>query len=251
MYNSEFIVKSMNKVVAPLEPALHQSPLMGKIWKLCIHDRLKMFLWRLASNLLPTKESLPRFANNVDISCSLYGGCVEFVTHLFWDCSFARALWFGCMWGIRSDFIPVHSPMNLVENLLASPPELHIFDKDNFVLYGALILDQIWRSRNALVHERKFPKMDEVVRVLKSCCKEHLVGRLYPLVSVSHSSVTRWIKPLQGCLKINVDAAVGPSSSVIVAVARDWRGIMVFAQSKKVNTFIPLQVEAEALVWRV
>ena len=92
MYNSEFIVKSMYKVVAPLEPALHQSPLMGKIWKLCIHDRLKMFLWRLASNLLPTKESLPRFANNVDISCNLYGGFVEFVTHLFRDYSFARDL---------------------------------------------------------------------------------------------------------------------------------------------------------------
>jgi hypothetical protein len=81
--------------------------------------------------------------------------------------------------------------------------------------------------------------MDEVVRVLKSSCKEHSVGCLYPLVSVSHSSVTRWIKPLQRCFKINVDVAVGPSSFVIAAVARDWRGIVVFAQSKKVNTSIP------------
>jgi hypothetical protein len=42
--SGEFTVKSMYKVVAPLEPALHQSPLMGKNWKLRIHDRLKMFL---------------------------------------------------------------------------------------------------------------------------------------------------------------------------------------------------------------
>ena len=170
------------------------------------------------------------------------------MTHLFWDCSFARALWFGCIWGIRFDIIPVHSSMNLVENLLALPPKLHISDKDNFVLYGALILYQISRSRNALVHERKFLEMDEVVRVLKSSCKEHLVGRLYPLISVYHSSITRWIKPLQRCFKINVDVAVGPSSSVIAAIARDWRGTVVFAQSKKVNTSIPLQAEAKALV---
>ena len=49
--------------------------------------------------------------------------------------------------------------------------------------------------------------------------------------------------------KINVDAAVGPRFSSIAAVARDRRGELVFAGSRKVNTTLPLLVEAEAIKW--
>ena len=49
-------------------------------------------------------------------------------------------------------------------------------------------------------------------------------------------------------LKLNCDAAVGDLSSCIAVVARDWRGMLVFAISKKVNTNIPVQVEAYAIL---
>ena len=32
-------------------------------------------------------------------------------------------------------------------------------------------------------------------------------------------------------------------------VARDWRGTLVFPYSKRVNTNIPVQAEAEAVFW--
>ena len=49
--------------------------------------------------------------------------------------------------------------------------------------------------------------------------------------------------------KINVDAAVGLRFSSIAAVDRDRRGELVFAGSRKVNTTLPLLVEAEAIKW--
>ena len=49
-------------------------------------------------------------------------------------------------------------------------------------------------------------------------------------------------------LKLNCDAAVGDLSSCIAVVARDWRGMLVFAISKKVNTNIPVQAEANAIL---
>ena len=49
---------------------------------------------------------------------------------------------------------------------------------------------------------------------------------------------------------INCDAAIEKNYSVITA-ARDWRGGLVFALSKKANTNVPLQAEAEALLWFV
>ena len=46
---------------------------------------------------------------------------------------------------------------------------------------------------------------------------------------------------------INCDAAVGKFDLAIAMIARDWRGNLVFAYSIKVNTNIPVQVEAKTL----
>ncbi len=69
-------------------------------------------------------------------------------------------------------------------------------------------------------------------------------------VDLPHTKIiSPWLVPLPRTLKFNCDAAVGLSYSSIAVVARDWRGKVVLALSKKVNTTIPLQVEAEAILW--
>ena len=67
-----------------------------------------------------------------------------------------------------------------------------------------------------------------------------------PRVSASALS---WSSPPRHGLKINVDAAVGPRFFVIAVVTRDWRGKVVFAGSRKVNTTIPLKAKAEVVRW--
>ena len=69
-----------------------------------------------------------------------------------------------------------------------------------------------------------------------------------PLVKSSLESF-RWERPKVVVIKINYDAAVGRHFSSIATIARDWRGNMFFALSRKVNTIIPLQAEAEAILW--
>ena len=58
----------------------------------------------------------------------------------------------------------------------------------------------------------------------------------------------RTLPPISS-IKINVDAAIGPHCSSIASVARDWRWELVFACSKRMNTILPLQAEAEAIKW--
>ena len=50
-------------------------------------------------------------------------------------------------------------------------------------------------------------------------------------------------------MKFNCDAAIGVLCSSIAVVVRDWRGTVVLALSKKVNTIIPPQAEAAAIGW--
>ena len=71
------------------------APVTKKIWKLSIHERLKMHLWRIASNLLPSKAGMSTFTPTLDTTCCLCENSPETITHLLWECSLARALWFG------------------------------------------------------------------------------------------------------------------------------------------------------------
>ena len=92
-----------------------------------------------------------------------------------------------------------------------------------------------------------------VVQIMKNL---HLLKIEHGTPSIRSSGVptsslgqVSWRSPEQEFIKINCDAAVGSYFSSIVVVTRDWRGNLVFAFSKKVNNIIPLQVDAEALLW--
>ena len=67
--------------------------------------------------------------------------------------------------------------------------------------------------------------------------------------STSNRIQSTWYKLDRDTIKINVDAACNLESSSITTVARDWRGEVVFACSKRVNTTFPLQAEAKAINW--
>uniref|UniRef100_A0A2N9GPX3 Reverse transcriptase zinc-binding domain-containing protein n=1 Tax=Fagus sylvatica TaxID=28930 RepID=A0A2N9GPX3_FAGSY len=249
--SGEFSVKSAYKEICQPAPSFHCSPVFAKIWKSTLHDRLKMHLWRIASNLLPTKASLVRFDSNMDSSCSLCDHHLETSIHLFWECSLARAVWFGSEWSIQSEGILLQNPLSLIE-MLVDPPATLGFNgavKEKFLLMGALILDQLWKLRNAKVHDGRSVKMNHISRELSVRGREHWdIRRIPQSSSIPHPS-TGWCFPNHGVIKFNCNAAVGGSFSCIAVVARNWRGEVVLALSRRVNTTIPLQAEAEALLW--
>ncbi|KAL0011849.1 hypothetical protein SO802_006957 [Lithocarpus litseifolius] len=103
--------------------------------------------------------------------------------------------------------------------------------------------------RNRSIFENVDINLEGVAAIIFNLFVEHKSARP-PLVRPQVSaSALGWSSPPRHGLKINVDAAVGPRFSVIATVTRDWRGKVVFAGSRKVNTTIPLQAEAEAVRW--
>jgi hypothetical protein len=54
----ELTVKSAYKEISHQGINALSSNFFSKLWKLPIHERLKMHLWRIASKLLPTKAAL-------------------------------------------------------------------------------------------------------------------------------------------------------------------------------------------------
>ena len=73
------------------------------LWKLKALKRIKMLLWRIGSNSLPTKENLMSRLGFNDSICVLCGHAVVSRIHLFLKCPAARAIRCASIWGIRFD----------------------------------------------------------------------------------------------------------------------------------------------------
>ena len=63
-----------------------------KLWKARLPERLKMLLWRIGVDALPTKVNLNRKLNHIDPTCILCNFGDETCVHLFFECTFSRAL---------------------------------------------------------------------------------------------------------------------------------------------------------------
>uniref|UniRef100_A0A2N9GLU6 CCHC-type domain-containing protein n=1 Tax=Fagus sylvatica TaxID=28930 RepID=A0A2N9GLU6_FAGSY len=120
------------------------------LWKLKIHDRLKLMLWKMAWGMLPTMVALNvRFRVN-STQCQLCNSGVETLEHLFIECPFARIAWYLSPWPFRFNVI---SPLSISEwiKLILNPADLLGCPKEkerHLTLFAAICCDMIWMKRN-------------------------------------------------------------------------------------------------------
>ncbi|KAM6558351.1 hypothetical protein CsatA_027590 [Cannabis sativa] len=114
------------------------------IWGNGVHPRVSVMLWRVLNEAIPTKNRLP-FLN--DKFCNLCDTEVESAFHLFWQCSFSRAIWFGGIFSIRTECFSDDNLINLFEKVLDLQGAAHRFELLNYV---GCVFTEIWHQRNAL-----------------------------------------------------------------------------------------------------
>lgn len=66
-----------------------------KLWNTRMHKRLKIFIWRLLADVIPTRERLNHVFNVGDMSCGLSGANVENLMHIFKECPCFRVFSFA------------------------------------------------------------------------------------------------------------------------------------------------------------
>ena len=117
-----------------------------------------MLIWRIVVDCLPTKANLARFFDIGDVLCPLCKAEVESSIHFFALCPVAKAFWFNSQWGVRSDALGFSSTLDLI-HFLFSPSflgSLNLDQRNEFLLFGAILYDGIWKLRNQ-VHFENFP----------------------------------------------------------------------------------------------
>ncbi|KAF4380628.1 hypothetical protein G4B88_008779 [Cannabis sativa] len=127
-----------------------------KVWSSKIHHRHSVMLWRASSGSLPTKD---RLSFVMDKTCLLCGGEEETAVHIFWECPFARALWFSSQFAIfggagggdsikgRLQWLIERIPADLLTRLLS---------------FLGCLFEGIWKSRNANFFKGGVPNLMQV-----------------------------------------------------------------------------------------
>uniref|UniRef100_A0A803P5R9 Reverse transcriptase domain-containing protein n=1 Tax=Cannabis sativa TaxID=3483 RepID=A0A803P5R9_CANSA len=151
--NGNFSIKSAYRLSLNIDISRPDYAKWRSLWGARIHNRLKMFWWKILSNSLLTRVRLGMVFNMDTVLCPLCNMHDEHSIHLLWSCEFARALWFGCMWQVRTDSLTASSWDKWLtrfsdENNRPNRMHLHLF------LGGAAaIFEEIWRIRNKFTHD--------------------------------------------------------------------------------------------------
>jgi exonuclease III/ribonuclease HI len=86
----------------PSRPPQHK--VWKEIWKAQVPNKIKNFMWRLAKNVLPTRENLSKKGIDLDKMCPLCYGEVESTNHLFMQCNLMRLTLFASHLGSHMPF---------------------------------------------------------------------------------------------------------------------------------------------------
>ena len=99
-----FTVKSTYHL-SQLDKFQQPSPLTSQewkhLWKLKMHERLKLLLWKISWDALPTKEALNRRWPQSDLNCVLYKHPIESLENLIIHCPFTITTFSQFAWPLN------------------------------------------------------------------------------------------------------------------------------------------------------
>uniref|UniRef100_A0A7N2LRG7 Reverse transcriptase zinc-binding domain-containing protein n=1 Tax=Quercus lobata TaxID=97700 RepID=A0A7N2LRG7_QUELO len=221
----EFSVKSAYRSSRELENSgIMSDVLWRRLWKIRAPERIKMLLWRIAPNSLPTRHNISLRTHIPDPSCSLCGHASESTCHIFFHCPVAKAIWFSC-WGLRTEDHNIQECADLVKLILDPPWQLDLIVNNGVSLPP-------WRLP---LTKFGFPETSLCFMVCR------LTTLPYAHVFLGSSS--------EGSIKVNVDATVTSTTTALAVVARDHHGNPIKVWMKQYCLFSPIQAEAAALLW--
>ncbi|XP_062176085.1 uncharacterized protein LOC133881146 [Alnus glutinosa] len=237
------VIKSNLQVNSPLPGT--SSNFWKSIWKLNLNDRLRFFIWKIAWNILPTKERLNSVFSSTDITvCPLCKSGEDSIHHLFFNCIFARVIWQHSYWPIDSTTFHFTNMLDWIKVLISPGLNLNIPKEDHhrFQIFASVTCDTLWSSRNKAYHENLSFDALQLSRKILKVSQEHMVA----WKSISQQIEEKWIPPPPQWFKINFDTAIRDTFSTQAAVCRNHLGHIIKIHTKTNSPCQPNEGEALA-----
>ncbi|KAI7988222.1 putative ribonuclease H protein [Camellia lanceoleosa] len=224
------------------------------IWGLETPPKIRHFWWKVCHNLLATKASLVRRKCGTSAVCPICLSATEIVEHLLFDCSWAKAVWFGSSLKLRIALGSIPNVAQWTSDLIRQA--LSTSDAKTFLSTIATVGWFIWKSRNNEVVFTNIPvdPLATLHRISQFWTEQEDLlcatsNRAHRPASLSSTPVSEWIPANYGCFKINCDASFCQrnSTAAIAAVIRDSNGHLIDGNARTVSASSASQAEAYAV----
>jgi hypothetical protein len=245
-----FSTKSAHKLISSqriVPTVIPLSPSQWKLfWKLNLNDRLKLFLWKIAWDIVPSKCRLnvvfPIPPSN--LVCPLCNVEEDSLSHLFFNCFFARIAWRSSFWPLDSLKWSLLSLVRLDKGILTPNVSFGIpfADLHLFQIFAAVLCDLLWLSRNQAIHKGVIPDALKLADNIKRVSSEHFAAWSSKIKVVKE----KWCSPPLGFCKVNFDTAIREGFSAQAAVCRDSNGVILKILSQIRPSCSPVVGEALA-----
>ena len=213
------------------------------IWYLQLPEKVKIFMWRAANNLLATAGNLWKRTVVQLPWCQRCKLTKETVFHTLYDCKASKKIWRLTPFGEDIEFSKVRDVLSLLQGLNGKRR------KSEMELIVAVCWS-IWHSRNLFLFKNKKEDPQLSVAAAEAMVQSYSRIQMPQMQGNSQQSTAnqkQWKHPPEGWFKVNVDAAVRVEQQRIGMgiVIRNSRG-KVIAAAIKPSKFIGKVDFAEA-----
>jgi len=179
-----------------------------RIWRIKSPPKVRNLIWRICRDCLPTRKKLQERGVNCPSSCPVFDNSVEQTIQLLFGCQFNNEVWdvAGLKDVIGKQMTITSSPHSVIMDICAS-------EDSTVVSNMAMVIWSLWYNRNNIIWNNKRSTSSQVNMManslwddwrLENCIGENSTN------NHSHNPIQRWVKPLEGWLKCNVDASFHP-----------------------------------------
>ena len=206
----------------------------------------KNFLWKITSDILPTKLRLNRYFNRVPSQCVLCEDLDEDTNHLLFQCSFTRKLYAAIHELKLLRFCESEVSYNLFHNIEKAKKYSNNFNLLCFIWWG------IWKTRNNNIFASA--RQDNPYSIAISSYNnwknaQNSVSNNNRSPTTRNRKNYRWRKPTQGYVKVNFDASWSSTgSSTGGIIIRDSSGTVISIGRHQITSTKPLIAEATAML---